>query len=156
MTAEELNELITDIGVDRVVADLTVRGYYVKLLATAPLLPVAEMVTGTVKLLDAHGFPLAGHAVRVQTMRVPIEVPQAGELPYHVGEAVSRRVYELNADGIVVIPLIPGSQVTISVEGAFTRQLTVPAGDFDVLAYSSEEDGFLTPAAPITLPIVRT
>lgn len=156
MTAEELNEHITDIGIERVVADLIARGYYVKVLATEPLLGPDSMVIGTIKLLDAHGFPLAGHSVRVQTQRVPIAVPQEGESSYYVGEATSRRVYELNADGMVGIPFIPGAQVAISIEGAFTRQITVPSTDFDVLAHPSEEDGFLSPAAPITMPIVRT
>ena len=154
MTAEELNELITGEGVDRVVADLKKRGYYVKQLATESPLPDALVVSGTVRLMDALGLPLAGHAVTIETLRTALPVVDDQGDTYHIGESLSRRHYVLNADGILSIKLVKGSNVIITIEGGFSREIIVPDEDFDILAQKAD-DGFLNPASPVTLPIRR-
>ena len=155
MTSEELNELITEEGLDRVIADIVSRGYYVKLLDTVPVISGDYIVRGEVRMLDACGIPLSGARVHVQTLRLPISVlNQAGD-KFYVGDSKSIRRLELNADGVVRIPLVKGARVIISVEGGFSREVTVPETDFDVLSFDSEADSFIKPALPVDLPIRR-
>lgn len=154
MTAEELNALITEEGIDRVVADIIKRGYYVKQLATESPLPDELVVRGTVRLMDALGLPLAGHAVTIETLRTAVPVVDGEGNTFYIGESQSRRHYVLNADGVLAIKLVKGSHVIIHVEGGFSREITVPDQDFDILAQKAD-DGFLNPAGPVTLPIRR-
>lgn len=154
MTAEELNELITEEGVDRVIADIIKRGYYVKQLATESPLPDALVVQGTIRLMDALGLPLAGHAVTIETLRTAVPVVDVDGNTFHIGESLSRRYYVLNADGVLSIKLVKGSNVIIQIEGGFSREILVPNEDFDILAQKAD-DGFLNPAGPVTLPIRR-
>jgi hypothetical protein len=154
MTAEELNELITTEGVDRVIADIIKRGYYVKQLATESPLPDELVVRGTVRLMDALGLPLANHAVTIETLRTAVPVQDNDGNVFYIGESQSRRHYVLNADGVLSVKLVRGSHVIIHIEGGFSREITVPNEDFDILAQKAD-DGFLNPAGPITLPIRR-
>lgn len=154
MTAEELNEFITDVGIDRVVADLIKRGYYVKPLATSAQVPDDKVSTGAIRMLDSLGLPLAGHGVTVETVRTALPVVGLDDESYHIGESQSTRYYELNADGVLLLKLIKGAHVIITVSGGFSRELVVPNEDFDVLTYSAD-DGFVNPAGPVTLPIRR-
>ena len=154
MTAEELNELITSEGIDRVIADIMKRGYYVKQIATESPLPDELVVRGTVRLMDALGLPLAGHAVTIETMRTAVPVVDNEGNTFYIGESQSRRHYVLNADGVLAIKLVKGSHVIIHVEGGFSREIIVPDEDFDILAQKAD-DGFLNPAGPVTLPIRR-
>lgn len=154
MTAEEIQEFVDSVGEDKVVAALMLRDYYVSKIADTPTAPANLLVVGKVKLMDASGFPLVGHAVRIETLRVPLSVdPGDGSSPYYVGESTSRRIYELNASGVVEIPLVIGSKVLVHIEGGFTREITVPSADFDILAVDSATDNFLSPALPVTLEI---
>lgn len=154
MTAEEIQEFVDDVGEDKVIAALVLRDYYVNKIAATPTAPANLLVTGKVKLMDASGFPLVGHAVRIETLRVPLSVdPGDGSSPYYVGESVSRRIYELNALGIIEIPLVIGSKILVHIEGGFTREITVPGADFDILAVDASVDNFLSPALPVTLAI---
>jgi hypothetical protein len=154
MTAEELNELITEEGVDRVIAAIITRGYYVKQLATETPLPDALIALGTVRLMDALGLPLAGHAVTIETLRTAVPVVDEGGNTFHIGESQSRRHYVLNADGVLAVKLVKGSNVIIHIEGGFSREFVVPEADFDILSQGAD-DGFLNPAGPVTLPIRR-
>lgn len=154
MTAEELNELITEEGIDRVIADIKKRGYYVKQLATESPLPDELVVRGTVRLMDALGLPLAGHAVTIETLRTALPVVDTDGNTFHIGESLSRRHYVLNGDGVLAIKLVKGSNVIIHIEGGYSREITVPNEDFDILAEKAD-DGFLNPASPVTLPIRR-
>lgn len=154
MTAEEIQEFIDNVGEDKVIAALLFRDYYVNKISPTPTAPANLLVTGKIKLMDASGFPLVGHSVRVETLRVPISVdPGDGSSPYYVGESTTRRIYELNASGIIEIPLVIGSKVLIHIEGGFTREITVPAENFDVLSVAASVDNFLSPVSPVTLEI---
>jgi hypothetical protein len=155
MTAEELSEFIEDVGVDRVVADLILRGYYVRQLAVEPTVPEDLVVTGTIRLLDALGLPLAGHGVTVETLRTAMPVTGVDGEIYHIGESQSKRYYELNAEGVLLLKLVKGARVMVTIEGAFTREFVVPEEDFSILAQRAD-DSFITPIAPISIPIRRT
>ena len=154
MTAEELNEFITDIGIDRVAADLIKRGYYVKPLATSPQVLDDKISIGAIRMLDSLGLPLAGHGVTVETVRTALPIVGLDDENYYIGQSQSTRYYELNADGILLLKLVKGARVIITISGGFSREFTVPDVDFDVLTYSAD-DGFINPAGPITLPIRR-
>ena len=154
MTAEELQEFIDDVGEDKVIAALILRDYYINKISPTPTAPANLLVTGKIKLMDASGFPLVGHSVRVETLRVPLSVdPGDGSSPYYVGESTTRRIYELNAAGVIEIPLVIGSKVLVHIEGGFTREITVPSSDFDILGVSASVDNFLSPVSPVTLEI---
>jgi hypothetical protein len=155
MTAEELNEFITDTGVELVVADLVSRGYYVKLLATAPVVAEAHLVRGDIRMLDACGMPLSGARVHIQTLRLPVEIVDANGDTFHIGDSTGVHHLELNADGVVRVPLIKGARVVITVDGGFSREILVPDVDFDVLSYATEEDSFIKPALPVSTEIRR-
>jgi hypothetical protein len=154
MTAEELNEFITSEGVDRVAADLIKRGYYVKQLATETPLPDELVVHGTIRLMDATGLPLAGHAVTIETLRTAVPVVDAEGNTFYIGDSLSRRYFALNADGVLSVKLVKGSHVIIHIEGGFSREIVVPTEDFDILAQKAD-DRFINPAPPITIPIRR-
>ena len=156
MTAEELNEFITDEGLDKVIADIVSRGYYVKQLATQPTIPASLLSTADIKMLDACGLPLTGARVTVKTLRIPINVTDDNGNKFYIGDSGSTKVFELNADGVVQIPLVKGARVVITVDGGFSREITVPQDDFDVLSYNSTMDSFIKPALPVELPIRRT
>lgn len=154
MTAEQINKWITDTGIDRVVADIISRGYYVKLLTTTPIAPTSSLVNGKVALMDASGFPQHSIRVKVTTLRLPQTVT-ANTHTYHVSQSQTDRSYETNADGLVLIPLIKGSKVRIHIENGYTRELTVPTSDFDIVSLTSDDhDAFVTPNAPY-VPLVR-
>ena len=155
MTAEELNEFITDAGIDRVIADLVKRGYYVRQLATQPVLAAEHLVIGTLRMIDGLGLPLAGHAVTVETLRTSSISVDVGGQPYFVGESQSTRHFELNAEGVLALKLVKGSRVVITVSGGLSREILVPNENFNVLDIQSD-DGFITPARPVTVPIRRT
>ena len=104
-------------------------------------------------MLDATGLPLAGHTVTVETLRTALPLVH-GLDTFYVGESLSRRYYELNADGVLSLKLVKGSNVLITIEGGFTRDIIVPNEDFDVLSYAGD-DGFINPARPVELAIKR-
>jgi hypothetical protein len=151
MTAEEFTELVDDVGVDFVVAELIRRGFYVRELSTEPRIDEELLARGRIKMADALGRPLAGHGVTVETLRLGRSTPVQG---YYLGESASHRHYELNGDGELVLPLVRGSAVRVHIEGGFTREFTVPDVDFDILAIKSD-DSFIVPAGPVELPIRR-
>lgn len=154
MTAEEISEMITNAGIDRVVADLITRGYYVKLLTTTPSAPASTLVNGKIALMNASGFPQHGIRVKVCTVRLPQTVT-VNTTVYHVSQTYSEQDFETNADGILQIPLIKGSKVRIQLENGYTRELTVPSEDFDIISLASDDfDAFVTPRPPYS-PTIR-
>lgn len=154
MTAEELNEFITEVGIDRVAADLIKRGYYVKQLATEPAVPEDLLVEGSIRMLDALGMPLAGHGVTVETVRTGMNAVGQDGKTYYLGESQSTRYYELNADGVLLLRLVKGTRIIVTIRGGFARELIVPDEDFDILSHPAD-DGFVNPAKPVDLPIRR-
>lgn len=156
LTQEEL-DLLLDILLDRVperlVAALNARDYYVRPLQTEPLFDPAVMSTGVVRMVDAHGLPIADLRVVVETRHLPRSSQQGGLVYYH-GHATTRRVFLLNADGEARIPLLRGAEVVVHIENGFARQLTVPdIEEFDIMGFTSDADAYVTPAPPKALPL---
>lgn len=152
MTAEEIDELIDDVGVEHFVASLARKGFVTQALATEPVAPADALSTARVAMLDARGFPMANHVVHVETLRVPVVVVLDGAR-FFIGAAPNKEVLALNADGELYVKLIKGARVAITIEGCFTREFTVPTQDFDVLDLPSDQDGFTAPKVPVTQPI---
>ena len=152
MTAEDIDELIDDVGVEHFVASLARKGFVTQALVSEPTAPADALSTARVAMLDARGFPMANHVVHVETLRVPAIVTIDGAR-FFVGAAPSKEVLALNATGELHIKLIKGARVAVTVEGCFTREFTVPDSDFDVLDLPSDQDGFTAPKVPVTQPI---
>lgn len=155
MTAEEIDDMIADVGAEHFVAGLARLGLITQALVTEPTAPIDALSTARVAMLDARGFPMANHVVHVETLRVPSVVTIEGAR-YFVGAAPSKDVLALNADGELHLKLVKGARVAITIEGCFTREFTVPEHDFDVLDLPSDEDGFTAPKMPTTQPIRMT
>ncbi len=148
MTAEEINELITDIGIDRVIADLSTRGYFVRQLVSQTPLDANLMVVGKIALLDAHGLPQHGIRVKVETLRLP-QTQTVNSIEYQVSLVNTSSWYETNTAGVLDLNLVKGSKVRIHIENTFTRELIVPQDNFNVLSYASDDhDAFVTPRKP--------
>jgi len=152
LTNEQL-DLLLDIlltrAEGRVIASLEQRDYYIRRRVSEPVLDAALMSEGVVRLVDAHGLPLTDIRVLVETHYLPRSVTDAGVL-YYYGQSNTRRSFVLNADGEVRVPLIRGARVTVHIENGFSRQLTVPdAAEFDLLSFTSDADGYLSPRPPV-------
>ena len=156
MTSEEIDNFIEDAGVTDVVANLVQRGYYIKLLATQPTAPSANLVQGSINLMDAHGVPKHGIRVKIETLPSPMTITVNTDV-YQVSQIHSSTWYETNADGKLLIPFIKGTKVRIHIENSFSRELVVPTSNFDVISLAStDEDAFITPRAPYSPAIRRS
>lgn len=154
MTTEQLIQLITDEGDARVAAALSTMGYLVQRLADEPVVPIADRVVGTVRLVDAHGFPVAGARIKAETHPSP-RVVEIDGATYHVAQSQTSRLFETDAAGTCAVPLLPGARVTLHIENGLARTLTVPAEDFDVLSLpSDDQDAYITPRKPYA-PLIR-
>ncbi len=154
MTAEEISDLVTEVGVERFIAELQSRNYYVQQLATSSILDAALTVNGSVRVVDARGIPPSGMRVIIETVSLPTSVTSGGNV-VHVGVMPTRSSYELNADGALSIPLVKGATVIVSLEGGVTREITVPDVDFDLISLALSTPDTLTTVAAPYVPAVR-
>lgn len=154
MTAEEISILIDDQGIERFIAELQSRGYYVQQLVEESVLDAALTVKGNVRVVDARGIPPAGMRVIIETVNLPVSVTSGGNT-VHVGVMPTRASYELNADGQLSINLVKGATILVSLEGGVTRQITVPNEDFDLISIALAVPDTLTTVAAPYVPAVR-
>lgn len=155
MTGEELSYFI-DENIDAVIADLITKQYYVKKKISSSVLDNSYMVSGYIKILDAHGIPQAGLRIKVETKKIPQSIVVDGK-SVQIGVSNTFSAFQLNADGEINIPFVKGSKVIVHVENGFSRELDVPDIDFDVFSLtSSDQDGFMTPLSPLSPTIRRS
>lgn len=153
MTAEELSDFI-DSNIDAVIADLITKNYYVKPKITSSILDASYMVSGYMKIIDAHGIPQAGLRIKVETKKHPQTIEVNGK-KVQIGASNTFSAFELNVDGEVNIPFIKNSKVIIHIENGLSRELVVPENDFDIFSMSSSDsDGYGTPMSALA-PIIR-
>jgi hypothetical protein len=154
ITTEQILQFIEDAGDVRVAAALTTFGYWVQRIPDEPIAPAAELVTGTIRLIDAHGFPAVGLRVKVETRPSAATLNIDGDA-YHVAQSQTTRLFETDASGVCGISLLPGARVTVHVENGQARSLVVPEVDFDILALPSDDgDAYITPRKPYA-PLIR-
>jgi hypothetical protein len=153
MTNEELDNLVDEEGVDKVIAALVRKGYYVAQSVKQSVLPGANMVVGSLALLDPHGVPAAGLRVAIE-MSSPYKV-EANNKTYHLTSSRMSTVIILDELGEASIPLVVASKVTFNIEGSFFREITIPAQDFNIFEESlSDNDRFSNPK-PAYVPAIR-
>ena len=153
MTAEELSEFVTT-NLDQIVADLITKNYYIKPKVTTTVLAANYMVTGYMRILDAHGIPQVGLRIKVETRKQPQAIT-VNNKDIQIGVSNTFSAFELDVNGELNIPLVIGSKVVVHIENGMSRELVVPNTDFDIFsASSSDSDGYGTPAAPYS-PAIR-
>lgn len=154
MTSEEISNFVDDAGEADVIAELVQRGYYVRQLSNQPTAGLDNIVNGSINLMDAHGIPKHGVRVKIETLPTPKSITINSDT-YQIGQIHSNTWYETNAEGKLLIPFVKGTKVRVHIENSFSRELTVPTSDFDVITLSStDEDAFITPQAPYS-PAIR-
>lgn len=155
MTAEELSDFI-DVNIDAIIADLITKNYYVKQKITSSVLDASYMVSGYMKIIDAHGIPQAGLRIKVETKKHPQTIEIDGKM-VQIGASNTFSAFELNVDGELNIPFIKNSKVIIHVENGLSRELVVPENDFDIFSISSSDsDGYGTPMSALAPTIRRS
>lgn len=153
-TTEQIIQFIEDAGEVRVAAAMATLGYLVQPFTDTPLADAEHIVLGTVRVLDAHGVPVHGLRVKVETVPTALAVTVDGA-QYHVAAADSTRWFATDALGVCAVPFVKGARVTVHVEGTLARSFVVPQLPFDILSFPSDDtDAFITPRKPYA-PLIR-
>lgn len=148
MNVEELAKVIKTEGIQRTSSALAQLGYGLYKIATAPSLPAAALVTGTIRISTPTGYPLQGFPVIITAVRSGARYVDGGATTA-LDLVETKSTFYTDERGVAEIKLAKGARVRVDVAGtSLSRELTVPQVDFDMLDSSLPgefADGLSTP-----------
>jgi hypothetical protein len=151
MNIEELTNIITDEGVDKVNAALQTLGFRAFKTAPTPTVPAGFLSTGSIRLVDVGGNSLPAHEIVVEPVEGSNSITVEGS-EYHPNLVYKPYRVFTDEDGVANIPLVKGSKVRIYIsKSSLYREITVPDLDFNLLSpdISVTADSF---SAPVVAP----
>lgn len=155
MNIEDLTNLITEEGVDRVNAALQTLGYRAFKIRPSVIADADNLSVGTISLVDVGGRAVPAHEIIVEAVPSDHSIDLEGNTYYSNLVLKTFRVFT-DEEGIASIPLIKGSKVRVYVsKSSYFREIIVPNDDFNLLdpQLSTSADSFSAPVVAPTLTI---
>ena len=155
MNVEELTDIITQEGVDKVNAALQTLGFRAFRVAPTPTIHEDFLSIGSIRLVDVGGYSLPAHEIVIEPVEGSNSVTVEGN-EYHPNLVFKPYRVFTDEDGVANIPLVKGSKVRVFVsKSSLYREIIVPDSDFNLLSpdISVTADSFSSPVVAPALVI---